>query len=89
MCVVVFSSQMRRPGSSRPAPPRVLRHQISQEPSAGVGGGVSSGGGAVARVILDTDKGDEEDDGNFITEEVPVVDAMNQVCGGVCVCVCV
>ena len=69
---------MRRPGSSRPAPPRVLRHQISQEPS----GGVSSGGGAAARVILDTDKGDEEDDSNFITEEVPVVDALSQVCVG-------
>ena len=34
----------------------------------------------MAHVILDTDKGDEEDESNFITEEVPVVDAMNQVC---------
>lgn len=79
VCTVVFSSQMRRPGSSRPAPPRVLRHQVSQDPSAGISGSVSLEGGAVARVILDTDKGDEEDDGNFITEEVPVMDAMNQV----------
>lgn len=79
VCIVVFSSQMRRPGSSRPAPPRMLRHQMSQDPSAGISGSVSTEAGAVARVILDTDKGDEEDDGNFITEEVPVVDAMNQV----------
>lgn len=34
----------------------------------------------MAHVILDTDKGDEEDESNFITEEVPVVDAMSQVC---------
>ena len=60
---------MKRPGSARPAPPRIVRHQATQEMNTAT----SFGSVNAPRVILDTEKNDEDDD-KFITEESQLSD---------------
>ena len=73
------STQVKRPGSARPAPPKVLRHQASQDSTQQK---ASSTGVVAPRLILDTGKGDEEEEeevDKFVTESVPLVE-QSQVC---------
>jgi TRAF3-interacting protein 1 len=60
---MAIATQMKRPGSARPAPPRIVRHQPTQD----VPVSVSTGSVSAPRVILDTEKND--DDEKFIVEE--------------------
>ncbi|XP_077614466.1 TRAF3-interacting protein 1 [Crocuta crocuta] len=63
----LLSLRLPRPGSARPAPPRV-KHQDSAEALAADRTG---SGEAVASVIVDTQNSDSEEDDQFVVEAAP------------------
>ncbi|KAG8508257.1 LOW QUALITY PROTEIN: TRAF3-interacting protein 1, partial [Galemys pyrenaicus] len=58
--------RLPRPGSARPAPPRVKRQESSEALAVD-----RAGSGKVANVIVDSQRSDEEDDSQFVVAAAP------------------
>ncbi|XP_006995516.1 TRAF3-interacting protein 1 isoform X3 [Peromyscus maniculatus bairdii] len=73
-----LSSTLRRiprPGSARPAPPRVKR----QESTETLAGDRSGSGKTVSNVIIDSQNSDNEDDEQFVVEAAPQLTEMSEI----------
>ncbi|XP_050018971.1 TRAF3-interacting protein 1 isoform X4 [Alexandromys fortis] len=73
-----LSSNLRRiprPGSARPAPPRVKR----QESTETLVGDRSGSGKTVSNVIIDSQNSDNEDDEQFVVEAAPQLAEMSEI----------
>ncbi|KAL6050106.1 hypothetical protein STEG23_036849 [Scotinomys teguina] len=73
-----LSSNLRRiprPGSARPAPPRVRR----QESTETLAGDRSGSGKTVSNVIIDSQNSDNEDDEQFVVEAGPQLTEMSEI----------
>ncbi|XP_075807726.1 TRAF3-interacting protein 1 isoform X1 [Microtus pennsylvanicus] len=73
-----LSSNLRRiprPGSARPAPPRVKR----QESTETLVGDRSGNGKTVSNVIIDSQNSDNEDDEQFVVEAAPQLAEMSEI----------
>ncbi|KAL1771143.1 TRAF3-interacting protein 1 isoform X2 [Sigmodon hispidus] len=73
-----LSSSLRRiprPGSARPAPPRVKR----QESAETLAGDRSGSGKTVSNVIIDSQNSDNEDDEQFVVEASPQLAEMSEI----------
>nr|XP_045002633.1 TRAF3-interacting protein 1 isoform X2 [Jaculus jaculus] len=73
-----LSSSLRRiprPGSARPAPPRVRR----QESSETLVVDRSGSGKTVSNVIIDSQNSDNEDDEQFVVEDAPQLSEMSEI----------
>ncbi|CAH6791937.1 Traf3ip1 [Phodopus roborovskii] len=73
-----LSSSLRRiprPGSARPAPPRVKR----QESTEALVGDRSGSGKTVSNVIIDSQNSDNEDDEQFVVEAAPQLSEMSEI----------
>ncbi|XP_036029341.1 TRAF3-interacting protein 1 [Onychomys torridus] len=73
-----LSSNLRRiprPGSARPAPPRVKR----QESTETLAGDRSGSGKTVSNVIIDSQNSDNEDDEQFVVEAAPQLTEMSEI----------
>ncbi|XP_005082256.1 TRAF3-interacting protein 1 isoform X4 [Mesocricetus auratus] len=67
--------RMPRPGSARPAPPRVKR----QESTETLVGDRSGSGKTVSNVIIDSQNSDNEDDEQFVVEASPQLAEMSEI----------
>nr|XP_031534608.1 TRAF3-interacting protein 1 [Vicugna pacos] len=63
-----------RPGSARPAPPRVKRQESSEALTTDRAGS----GKTVSNVIIDSQNSDNEDDDQFVVEAVPQLSEMSE-----------
>nr|XP_045367463.1 TRAF3-interacting protein 1 isoform X2 [Camelus bactrianus] len=63
-----------RPGSARPAPPRVRRQESSEALTTDRAGS----GKTVSNVIIDSQNSDNEDDDQFVVEAVPQLSEMSE-----------
>ncbi|XP_051010318.1 TRAF3-interacting protein 1 [Acomys russatus] len=73
-----LSSTLRRiprPGSARPAPPRVKR----QESTETLAGDRSGSGKTVSNVIIDSQNSDNEDDEQFVVEAAPQLAEISEI----------
>ncbi|XP_022084616.1 TRAF3-interacting protein 1-like isoform X2 [Acanthaster planci] len=71
------SRRMARPSSARPAPPRVKKQELAEDPAMRIGSGKQ-----VTSVIVDNDQNSEDEDDTFVVEEThPVVHEEPQVLG--------